>query len=113
MIPPRRLALLALVVTVGAGALSGCRAVDNLGEEYVSAHFVLGTSLAERNRVAHACATPDVVPQALPDSPDDPVARLDLVRFRVDKASAQELTQLYQCLRGFPSVTRTDAPVGP
>jgi hypothetical protein len=89
--------------------VAGCRATQALSEREVVVHFQVGTSLADKARVAEGCSTvPRASPEPLPASADSPQARLNEVRFRVDTASQQDIQRLYACLRRFPSAINAE-----
>jgi len=91
-------------ILAAAACLGGCKATAGLSEREVVVHFRVGTSLGTKAQVAAACsAVPNASPEPLPSSADSPQAKLNEVRFRVDKASQADINALYRCLRRYPS----------
>jgi hypothetical protein len=90
---------------------SGCRATRTLGQREIVVHFVLGTTLADKAKVAGLCSSlPVASPEPLPTSENSPAARLGEVRFRVDKADNTQILQLVRCAQGFPEVRYVEMP---
>jgi hypothetical protein len=107
--PPRSIVAACLIAVLPLAG--GCRASRTLSQREIVVHFVLGTSLADRARVAEACARlPLASPEPLPASVDTPSAKLNEVRFRVDHASNTAIDRLVRCAQRFSAVRYVDMP---
>jgi hypothetical protein len=103
-----------LVAGLIAAALvnaSGCRATRTLAQREIVVHFNFDTPLPERATVARTCAAlPTVSPEPLPVSMSSAQAKLNELRFRVDKANNARVEALIHCAQGFSSVRYIDTP---
>lgn len=106
---PRRLRPL-LAVTLAAAALvtAGCA---NLGRREVVVVFGQDSTQAQHRAARAACSgLPNASPEPLPTSTRYVSERLSDVRFRVDKASDGQISDLYNCLRKQPGVVGVNIP---
>jgi hypothetical protein len=100
---------LAVVPALVLGA-TACRATRTLSQRELVVHFQLNTTLAERARVARACERlPLASPEPLPDS-RSAAAKLDELRFRIDKAPNATVDGVARCAQHFPSVRYLEEP---
>jgi hypothetical protein len=101
----------ALIAALVAAGTASCSGFDKaFGQREAVVVFKPGTPDATRLAVRAACAD---LPRATPEPlPTDGKASdyLNNVRFRIDKATDEQVVQLENCLRRFGSVTGVDIP---
>jgi len=104
-----------MLALAGAAALAlgGCSQNFDaaMSKREVVVVFAPDASRAVQTQVRDTCAkvTPRTVPEPMPTT-DSGVNRRYGVRFRVDKASEQDLTKLYDCLKRHKSVVGVNSP---
>lgn len=100
------LALLAVgLLTSGCGGF-----LRPLGQREVVVHFAVNAPRSDHAIVRSACTgIPNVTPEPVPRS-TSLAARLNDVRFRVDKANDVQLARLFSCLGRQPGVVGFDIP---
>ena len=110
--PSRAVPAAALVLAAVLGVLaSGCSGFNKaFGQREAVVHFRPGTPQSVRVQVRAACShLPQAIPEPLPT--DNKLSdQVYGVRYRVDKASDQQLTALENCLGKFRSVQGVDIP---
>ena len=112
---PRRRTVAGVLALAGVAALAlgGCSQNFDaaMSKREVVVVFAPDASRAVQTQVRDTCAkvTPRTVPEPMPTT-DSGVNRRYGVRFRVDKASEQDLTKLYDCLKRHKSVVGVNSP---
>jgi hypothetical protein len=101
----------AVVVPALLAGAAGCRATRTLSQRELVVHFQLDTPLAQRAQVARACEhLPLASPEPLPASASSAAAKLNELRFRIDKASNAVVDRVASCAQHFPSVRYLEVP---
>lgn len=111
--PRRRTAAVLALTGLAALAAGGCSQNfgTTMGKREVVVAFAPDATRAAQAQVRTTCAkvTPRTVAEPMPAA-DNGVNRRYGVRFRVDKATEQDLTKLYECLKRHKSVAGVISP---